>query len=120
MNSSRLLPLLLLSIAAGPLWTEQAAPPHVFFRVEIGRSLPGPVSGRLLIFVKSGSGDQQVDSDPFHPGAAWVAAREVQDVGPGSSIEVEAGESAYPKPFSSMPAGDYEAQAVLDVGHNYN
>src|SRR4029077_8199900 len=50
----------------------------------------------------------------------WVAAREIENVKPGSSIEVEAGETAYPKPFSSMPAGDYEAQAVLDVGHSYN
>src|SRR5579883_2709546 len=120
MQIVRRLSLLLLSIAAGPLWTQPATPLHVFFRVEIGRSVPGPVSGRLLIFVKPGSGDRQIDTDPFHPGAAWVAAREVQNASPGSSIEVEAGDTAYPKPFSSMPAGDYEAQAVLDVRHTYN
>src|SRR5690349_3679568 len=120
MQSARLAAVLLLSIAVGPLWTQQGPAPHVFFRVEVGRSVPGPVSGRLLIFVKPGSGDQQVDSDPFHPGVAWVAAREVQDARPGSSIEVECGDTAYPQPFLSMPAGDYEAQAVLDVGHSYN
>jgi hypothetical protein len=119
-NSPLILTLLLLSIAVEPLRSQPATPPHVFFRVEVGRSVPGPVSGRLLIFVKPGSGDQQVDNDQFHPGATWVAAREIENVKPGSSIEVEAGESAYPKPFSSMPAGDYEAQAVLDVGHSYN
>lgn len=120
MKSARLLTLLLLSIAAGPLRTQPGTPPHVFFRVEVGRSVPGPVSGRLLIFVKPGSGDKQVDNDPFHPGATWVTAREVQNVKPGSSIEVDANETAYPKPFSSLPAGDYEAQAVLDVDHSYN
>src|SRR3954447_18900030 len=112
-NSPRVLILLLLSIAAGPLRTQPATTPHVFFRVEVGRSVPAPVSGRLLIFVKVGKGDQQVDTDPFHPGATWVAAREIEDAKPGSSIEVDADETAYPKPFSSMPAGDYEAQAVL-------
>lgn len=112
--------ILLLSIAAAPLRSQPGTPTHVLFRVEIGRSAPGPVSGRLLIFVKGGSGDRQVDADPFHPGATWVAAREVQDVPPGSSVEVDVDETAYPKPFSSMPAGDYEAQAVLDVGHSYN
>src|SRR5215831_8877655 len=119
-NSPRVLLLLLLSIAPGPLRTQPANPPHVFFRVDVGRSVPGPVSGRLLIFVKPGSGDQQVDNDPFHPGATWVAAREIEDAKPGSSIEVDVDQTAYPKPFSSMPPGDYEAQAVLDVGHRYN
>jgi S-formylglutathione hydrolase FrmB len=119
-NSPLILTLLLLSIAVEPLRSQPATPPHVFFRVEVGRSVPGPVSGRLLIFVKPGSGDQQVDNDPFHPGATWVAAREIENVKPGSSIEVEAGETAFPQPFSSMPPGDYEAQAVLDVGHSYN
>ena len=118
--SPRLFVLLLLSIAAGPLRTQPSAPPHLFFRVEVGRSVPAPLSGRLLIFVKPGSGDQQVDNDPFHPGATWVAAREIEGVKPGSSIEVDVDETAYPKPFSSLPAGDYQAQAVLDVGHTYN
>ena len=63
---------------------------------------------------------KQIDNDPFHPDATWVVAREIEDAKPGSSIEVNADETAYPKPFSSMPAGDYEAQAVLDVGHTYN
>ena len=116
----KLLLLLTLWICAAPLRTQPAHSAHVFFRIQVSRSVAAPVSGRLLIFVKQGSGDQSVDNDPFHSEAAWVTARDVQDAAPGSSIEVDADETAYPKPFSSMPAGDYEAQAVLDVAHRYN
>ncbi len=99
---------------------QPAQSPHVFFRVAAASSVPGPLKGRLLIFVKRGSGDKEVDSEEFHPEEAWVTAREVQDLAPGGSVEVDAGEIAFPKPFSALPSGNYEAQAVLDVDHSYN
>jgi enterochelin esterase-like enzyme len=95
-------------------------PVHTFFRIQAAASLGAPVCGRLLIFLKAGSGDKEVTTSEFHPVDTWVAAREVRDLAPGSSVEVDADEMAYPKPFSSLPPGTYEAQAVLDVDHTYN
>lgn len=96
------------------------APAHVFFRVQAASSIGAPVSGRLLIFLKAGSGDKEVSISEFRPTETWVCAREIHDLAPGASVEVEADEIAYPKPFSDLPAGTYEAQAVLDVDHSYN
>ncbi len=83
-------------------------------------SVGGPLNGRVLIFVKQGSGDKNVDTDAFHPADTWVAAREVRNLAPGEFVDVDADEVAYPKGFSEMPAGKYEAQAVLDTDNTYN
>jgi len=73
-----------------------------------------------LIFVAKGSGDKAVDIEMLHPEATWVAAKEVRDLAPGEPVEVDADETAFPKPFSNLPPGEYEAQAVLDTDHRYN
>src|ERR1700743_1975077 len=115
--------LLSLVIAAAASLAAQAtntSAPHAFVHVDISPSLPSPVSGRLLIFIKVGKGDKEVNVDQFHPSATWVAAEEVQDLAPGSSIEVDVNQIAFPEPFSKLPAADYEAQALLDTGHTYN
>ena len=93
---------------------------HTFFRVEVSPSLAAPVSGRLLIFLKSGSGDKEIDNDEMHPTGTWICAREVHDLKPGEVVEVDADRIAFPQPFSELNPGVYEAQAVLDVAHNYN
>jgi enterochelin esterase-like enzyme len=95
-------------------------PPHVFFRVQAPATNTAPISGRLLVFLKAGSGDSEVSNSEMHLTDAWVCAREVQNLAPGDSVEVDADETAYPKPFSTLDSGIYEAQAVLDVNHNYN
>ena len=94
-------------------------PAHVFFHVQAPPSV-APVSGRLLIFLKQGSGDKEVSTSEMRPTDTWVCAREVHDLAPGSSVEVDADEIAYPRPFSTLQPGIYEAQAVLDVNHEYN
>ena len=110
----------LFSLACGSVPLHgQATPVHVFFRVQAGASVGAPISGRLLIFVKPGAGDREVENSEFRPTDTWVAAREVHDLMPGTTIEFDADEAAYPKPFSALPAGTYEAQAVLDVDHTY-
>src|SRR3954451_17366186 len=86
---------------------------HVFFHVEAPPS-DAPVSGRLLIFLKQGSGDKEVSTSEMHPTDTWVCAREVQDLAPGSAVEVDANQIAFPRPFSTLQPGIYEAQAVLD------
>ena len=98
----------------------EPAPPRTFFRIQAGPSLPGPVSGRLLVFIKQGSGDKEVAVNEFHPTDTWVAAQEIRDLEPGESVEVDADREAFPKPFSDLTAGLYEVQVVLDVDHTYN
>ena len=108
------------AIAAGqvqPQGATASGPTHVFFRVQAGASVPGPVSGRLLIFLKQGSGDKQLNAGAPD---TWMAAMEVRGLAPGASVDLDADQIAYPKPFSSLSAGTYEAQAVLDVNHSYN
>jgi len=94
-------------------------PSHVFFHVQAAATLQAPLNGRLLIFVAKGSGDKAVDIDMLHPEAVSVAAKEVRDLAPGEAVEVDADEAAFPKPFSNLAPGDYEAQAVVDIDHRY-
>ena len=112
------------SFAAATLTFAQipAQPQPVHFIVQAPQNLSGPISGRLLIFLKAGSGDKAVDSDQLSPASTWIGAREVQSLSAGASLEVDpdANGIASPAPFASIPAGDYEVQAVLDVGHTYN
>ena len=120
-NVQPLVLMVLAIMAAHSLQSQDinAPPSHVFFRVQAAPSLQAPLNGRLLIFVAKGKGDKAVDIDQFHPDAVWVAAKEVRDLAAGESIEVDADEAAFPKPFANMPPGDYETQAVLDTGHRY-
>src|SRR6185437_4399878 len=100
----------------------QSAPsaPHTFFRIKAGDTVKEPVSGRLLIFLKQGSGDKDVQANEFRPSDTYVAAQEIHDVEPGKTVEVDADQIAFPQPFTELAAGQYEAQAVLDVNHSYN
>ena len=95
---------------------------HVHFVVQAPSTLTKPISGRLLIFLKAGTGGKEVDSDQMNPTATWIGAREVQGLGAGGSVDVDpdAEGIASPAPFATIPTGDYEIQAVLDVDHTYN
>lgn len=111
-----------LALATAELLYAQPAPAagHAYIRVQAAASIGQPLNGRLLIFLKPGSGDKEVDSTEFNPTATWVAAREVHNWAPGAFVEVDADEIAFPKGFSTLSPGTYEAQAVLDVDHSYN
>ncbi len=111
------LAILLLSVA---LQHAHAQTAPGLFRVTAAASLPGPVSGRLLLFMKQGHGDKTVNADEFRPEAVWIAAQEVHDLRPGASVEFDADTLAYPHPFREAPSGSWEMQAVLDVDHSYN
>ena len=113
--------LTLVAVASGVLNAQPSSTssPHAFLKVQAAASLPAPLNGRLLIFLKQGSGDKEISNDEFHPEATWVAAEEVSDLKPGSSVEVNLDERAFPRPFSSLPTGEYEMQAVLDPDHSY-
>jgi enterochelin esterase-like enzyme len=102
------------------LYAQTEPPAHTFFRIKAAETLTAPVSGRLLLFVKPGSGDKEVSINEFAPTETWVAAEEIHGLEPGDSVELDADQLAFPKPFSELKAGLYEVQAVLDVDHNYN
>ena len=108
------------TIIAASARAQAPAAPHVFFRVKLAASAPSPLSGRLLVFLKQGTGDKEVNIQEFHPGETSVAAQEVHDLAPGASVEIDADTIAYPQPFSALPSADYEVQAVLDTEHTYN
>jgi hypothetical protein len=95
---------------------------HVHFIVQAPTTLAAPISGRLLIFLKPGTGDKTVDINQLTPSSTWVGAREVQSLSAGASVEIDpdAEGIASPAPFASIPPGDYQIQAVLDVDQTYN
>jgi S-formylglutathione hydrolase FrmB len=99
---------------------QQSSPQHIFFRVTLGPQFDHPVSGRLLLFVSRGHGDKEVDMDMMAPAKTYIAAREVPYRAPGQTVEVDADDLVFPAPLSNAAPGDYEAQAILDVGHTYN
>ncbi len=94
-------------------------PQHLFFRVTLGPQFTAPTSGRMLIFLTAGSGAKKVDENPFSPTSVYIAAKEVPNLAPGASVDVDTDDIAFPEGFSSLKPGDYQAQAVLDVGHTY-
>lgn len=120
MRSFRVTALAVLAALGACAQLPQPPSHPLFFRIAAGTAVHGPVSGRLLLFIAKGSGAKEVSIDEFHPDATWVAAREVHDLTPGASVEIDTGADAYPKPFAALAPGDYQAQAVLDVGHTYN
>jgi len=93
---------------------------HFFVHVTLGSKLPGPYSGRLLVFIAPGAGAKEVDNDEFRPSRVYVAAKEVANWTPGSAVDIDMDDVVFPGPFSQAKPGDYQMQAVLDVGRTYN
>jgi len=123
---SRLLYLPLLSILALSSLTfaqAQGTPANggLRFRVELAPSLSSsPVTGRLLIFMTLSTESMEVVQPSFFElEKVWVAAREIRNLAPGETIEVNADMLAYPASFSTAPAGDYQMMALLDVDHSF-
>ena len=98
----------------------QQEPKHLFFHIQLPRASAQPLSGRLLLFVSSGEGAKAVDMNPMSPAVTYVAAKEVSSWAPGDTVDIDADDLVYPGPLSDAKPGDYQAQAVLDVGHSYN
>jgi hypothetical protein len=92
---------------------------HLFIHVTLAPELHGPFSGRLLVFVAQGSGAKEVDASPFQAAGGYAAAKEVHDWAPGTVVDLDADDLVYPGPLSDAKPGDYQLQAVLDVGHTY-
>ncbi len=112
------LPLLAAFLFAVTALAQQ--PQHLFFRVTLGPQFTAPVSGRLLIFLKEGTGDKEIDVNPFLPSSVSIAAKEVYSWKPGVPLDIDTDSIAFPKGFSNLKPGDYQVQAVLDTDHSYN
>jgi len=77
------------------------------------------VSGRMILLLSSKPPHGAIFNPNGEEGAfLWLAAQEVQNLEPGSSVEVNGDALAFPAPLSTAPAGDYYAMALLDVDHN--
>jgi S-formylglutathione hydrolase FrmB len=115
--------LLCLSLVVSLQLAAQTAAPaqHLHFKVTIAPEVSSkPVSGRLLVLmtskpVKGPSIRPQFGEDAHD---IWIAAEEVTNIAPGSSVDIDPDEIAYPAPLSKAPSGDYSVMAYLDVNHH--
>jgi|SRR5271163_1996968 len=62
---------------------------HLFLHVTLGPQFQRPVSGRLLLFVHPGHGDNRADMDMMSPAATYIAAKEIPFLAPGQTIEFD-------------------------------
>src|ERR1700754_3977528 len=111
----KIAPVALLMLCVLGLRAQDASPRHAYVRVVVGKDLPGPVSGRLLVFAQNAAADagkkgeqesgdkKEVNISEFHPTNTSVAAVEVHDAAPGSAIEVDLDRVAFPAAFATMP-----------------
>ena len=117
------LSLLLLLIPSLSYTKAQVAPSNggLRFQVDIESGLSSsPVSGRLLVFMTRSTEAMEVMQPSFFElEKVWVATREIRNLAPGKTIEINADQLAYPAPFSIAPAGDYQIMALLDLDHSF-
>ncbi|MHC1480438.1 alpha/beta hydrolase [Frateuria aurantia] len=98
------------------------------FRVHLETTPAAPASGRLLLFAEDARVAEQgsrgkvteVDANPFAATQTTVTARDVSWLAPHRSVVIDGDDQAFPSGYSSLPAGEYYVQAVLDVNHDYN
>lgn len=77
-------------------------------------------SGRLFVLVTDGSRSLDVIRPNFmNPNAVYVAAVEVSHIGQGRSAELRSDAVCSPRKLSSLPAGEYQAMAILDNDWNF-
>lgn len=112
--------LALFAITATASPAHQQIPQHLFFHVTLGPQFQYAVSGRLLLFVSPGHGAKEVDMDMMAPAKVYIAAKEIANLTPGLTVDIDADDTVFPAPLSLSPKADYQVQAVLDVDHTYN
>src|SRR5260370_157020 len=94
---------------------------RIRFQIGIDSALaPQPVSGRLLIFMTAQTKPLEViEPDFLNPRSVWLAGVEVHNLTAGQTVEIDPDALAFPAPFSTAPAGDYQIMALLDLNHSY-
>ncbi len=104
-----------------PAQTVSAPPQHTFFHVTLDAKFKSPVSGRLLVFIgMQPENTSSVDMDMMSISSVYIAAKELPQLTPGETVDIDANDIVFPQPLSRASAGTYRVQAVLDIHHSYN
>ncbi|MGD9630044.1 MAG: alpha/beta hydrolase [Pyrinomonadaceae bacterium] len=118
--------LFLLSIAALTFAVSASAVSAAPVRLRINVAekidgIAGPLSGRLLIFMRKDDGKPTDGFGPndSDPNAVWISGSEVANLGPGIPFDIDPDILSYPSAFASAPAGNYQIFALLDRDHSY-
>lgn len=80
---------------------------------------PRGASGRLLVFMSRAQAAPPTIEWEFGATDRWVAAMEVEYIGPGQTLVFDPDEKAYPEAFSKAPKGTAHFMALLDTEHRY-
>jgi hypothetical protein len=91
-----------------------AAPQAPRFEVTVSAAVrPAPVTGRLvLVLARRAEPEPRLTIAPTGPA---LLAVDLEHVRPGQSVVVDTAAPAHPLPLGKLPAGDYFAQAVVNV-----
>ncbi len=120
---TRALRFLLIVLVVLPLAAQMPArTPHVTFRVSLASGASAvPVSGRLIVFMSSKAKGDRLLAPEFGAGVrdTWIAAKEIHDLKPGESVDLDPDELSYPARFEKAAPADYHVMALLDVNHNF-
>lgn len=112
--------LLAVSPAAARQGDRKDAKRPIRFRITLsGEVAPKGLSGRLMVLMTGSDQVRDTITVGFVPGSTWIAAREVEAIRPGETIEIDAEMKAYPKSFSNAKPGNYQVMALLDPNHTY-
>jgi hypothetical protein len=112
---------LMLALGAPPAHPRSASAGihHLLVRATLSPQMfHGAVSGRMIVLLAKGTGKQRLELGSVQQDS-WIAAREVDGLTPGGSVDVDADEVAFPTGFSDAPSGDYQLQVFLDEDHSY-
>ena len=112
---------LLLALGAPPAHPRSASAGihHLLVRATLSpQRFHSPVSGRMIVLLAKGTEKKQLELGSVEHDT-WIAAREVDGLTPGASVDVDADQIAFPTGFSQAPPGDYQLQAFLDEDHSY-
>jgi S-formylglutathione hydrolase FrmB len=96
------------------------AKPHSHFAITLAPNLGvAHTSGRLLIFMSARPDLPLSPTWTNDRHDLWIAAKEVTNLTPGASTELDVDDISFPEAFSHAPPGDYRLRAVLDINHNF-
>lgn len=112
----RLRPLFRVSLGAGLLAASfaSASAQSTRFEVTVPQSVhAGPLTGRIvLVLARSAQPEPRAQLSLQGPPIFGV---DIEQLAPGTAAIVDATATSYPTPLSALPAGDYFAQAIINV-----
>ena len=105
--------LLVLAAVSAPAAQEKSGGVPSFQISYSGTTSAGPITGRLiLVLATKASPEPRLTVSPTGPA---ILAVDIEHLQPGQPATIDATALGYPKSLSDLPAGDYFAQAVINV-----